>query len=61
MKKYIEIDKEDRRKVMEHFGVSKAAVSLALSFQRDSLLSQQIRVYVLNQFPYTEISYDIHQ
>ena len=57
MEKYIEIDKEDRRKLMEHFGVSKAMVTLALTFQRDSLLSRQIRVYALNQFPYTEISY----
>ena len=58
MKKYIEIDKEDRRKLMEYFGVSKATVTLALTFQRDSLLSQQIRVYALNHFPYTEISYN---
>lgn len=58
MKKVIHIDKEDRRKLMKHFGVSQAAITLALTFQRDSLLSQQIRVYALNQFPYTEISYE---
>lgn len=58
MKKVIYIDREDRRKLMEHFGVSQAAITLALTFQRDSLLSRQIRVYALNRFPYTEISYE---
>ena len=56
MKKMIHIDKEDRRKLMEHFGVSKAAITLALTFQRDSLLSRQIRAYALNHFPYAEIT-----
>ncbi|MBQ6749757.1 MAG: hypothetical protein IJR02_03175 [Bacteroidaceae bacterium] len=58
MKKYIYIDKEDRHKLMEHFGVSKDVVSLALLFKRNSLLSQRIRVYALNQFDYTEIVQD---
>ncbi len=58
MKKVIYIDKEDRRKLMEHFKVSQATITLALTFQRNSLLSQQIRVYALNRFPYTEISHE---
>lgn len=56
MKKIIHLDLEDRRKLKEHFGVSQAAITLALTFQRNSLLSRQIRAYALNRFSYTEIS-----
>ena len=55
MKRIIEIDKEDRQKLIEHFGVVKSLVAMALSFQRHSLLCQQIRVYAMNHFAYTEI------
>ena len=57
MKKVIYIDREDRRRLLEHFKVSKSIVTQALTFQRNSLLCQQIRVYALNRFSYTEISY----
>lgn len=32
MKRIIHLDLEDRRKLKEHFGVSQAAITLALTF-----------------------------
>lgn len=55
MKRTIEIDPEDRQKLILHFGVTKSLVSMALSFQRHSLLCQQIRVYAMNHSGYAEI------
>lgn len=48
-KRKIYTKKGDREKMMAVFNCKKCAVSYALNFQRDSLLSRKIRDYAINE------------
>lgn len=44
----IHLNREDRRRLKEHFGCSEASLSLALHFKKGSLLAARIRSYAMN-------------
>lgn len=47
-RRYIDIPKQVRRDIQEKFGVSQSAISMALSYQRNKGVSEEIQHYALN-------------